>query len=69
MLVRFEGSHVILNGTLVELPLSKSMTHDPQQQNPITAGFGSCKNCSCPGYKRGRDNFCSECGHHFNLHR
>jgi hypothetical protein len=40
-------------------------------QEDTIAGYGSCRSCSCTGYKKKKypDNYCANCDHHFSQHR
>jgi len=67
MFIRFDESHADLEGTLMELP-PIGMPHYPQEQDPVRAGQGGCKSCSCPGYIPDKPNYC-KCGHHFSQHK
>lgn len=67
MYVRFDESCTDLDSILVELP-QQPVSPDPQEEDPIKAGYGSCRSCGCTGYKPGKPSYC-ECGHHFSQHR
>lgn len=36
----------------------------------LRAGSGGCRSCRCRGFrsKPEKDNYCAECGHHWNNH-
>ena len=48
---------------------------EPQALQPCggreQAGYGRCKSCDCSGYRPNdpKNNFCRDCGHHFDQHR
>lgn len=47
----------------------KGVAGDPQEQDPIFGGWGSCRSCGCSGYIKSGDGNTCRCGHHFSQHR
>lgn len=37
--------------------------------NPVFAGTGACRSCSCRGFVEGRSKYVCECGHAYNQHK
>ncbi len=53
-----------------ELPPA-GLFEDPQERDPIFAGWGACRSCDCSGYIQGGPGYqnCKSCGHHFSQHK
>jgi len=72
MLSGNENTPSMQKGNFFKAALSpKGMIGDPQEHNPIFAGWGACKSCGCSGYIQGGAGYqsCKTCGHHFSQHR